>query len=279
MSQASVVGPSWQGSFVDLAKILQHIQRSHAFGRLSLRNQERATIAHLYFRAGRLVHVVGHRGDARAILNDLQIWRQAILRFDRGVTTGEMTLNDEHEQLLGQILLSLCRRGIVVPPPPSTASPPKQVPGAPQVIEGNVVATSEAQPLISPAEWRVLVEGTRRVSLAVAHLVGPREALQVLRDILEDCAASFPAFASLTIASSGYLQVTDQTQLDRLSRDDLLEGFAALIAICQHFCTPIVGEKDAHLLILQALRELTPPLAGLGVFRVDHSLLAGGEVR
>lgn len=272
-----MVSSSWQGSFADFAKIFQHIQRSHAFGRLSLRNQERGSIAHLYFRAGRLVHIIGHRGDARAILNDLQGWRQAALRFDRGATTADMTLNDEHERLLVQVLTSLCRRGIVAEPPAPVATTHAQMPNVPQVIEGNVVATSEGKPLISPSEWRVLVEGTRRVSLAVAHLVGPREALQVLRDILDDCASSFPAFASLTIARSGYLQVTEQTQLDRLSRDDLLEGFTALIAICQHFCTPIVGAKDAHLLMLQALRELTSPLASLGVFRVDYLLLASGD--
>jgi hypothetical protein len=128
--------------------------------------------------------------------------------------------------------------------------------------------------LITPQEWRVLVEGTRRVSLAVAHLVGPQEALTVLRDILEDCAAAFPAFSSLQIASSGYLSVVDTSQLDRMPRNEVLEGFAALIATCQYFCAPIIGDQDAHKLMIQALSDVGPALVNLGVFSIDYALLS-----
>ncbi len=266
MSQASLSGIAWQGSLNDLATIVQHIKRSHAFGRLSLRNLEHLSIAHLYFRAGKLIHVVGHRGDARTILIELQNWKRAVVRFERGVATADTTLNDEHEQLLMDVLAYLQQRGLVIIPQVS-------LPAASRVIESELIATSDVKQLIAPWEWHVLVEGTRRVSLAVAHLVGPREALTVLQDVLEDCSSSFPAFASLKIAPTGYLHIVDRSQLDHMSREDLLEGFAALIAICQYFCSPIVGEKDAHKLLLQSLQELGPPLVSLGVFRVDNRLL------
>ncbi len=266
MSQASLFGSAWQGSLNDLATIVQHIRRSHAFGRLSLRNLEQLSIAHLYFRAGKLIHVVGHRGDARTILAELQNWKRAMVRFERGVATADITLSDEYEQLLTDVLANLQQRGLVV-------IPRVPAPISPRVIESDLIATSDARQLIAPWEWHVLIEGTRRVSLAVAHLVGPKEAFTVLQDILEDCASSFPAFASLKIAPSGYLHIADRSQLDHMSREDLLEGFAALIAICQHFCSPIVGEKDAHRLILQSLQELGPTLVSLGVFRVDNRLL------
>jgi len=48
-------GSSWQGSLNDLAHMIQHIQRIRAFGRLTLRSTERMSIAHFYFRAGKLV--------------------------------------------------------------------------------------------------------------------------------------------------------------------------------------------------------------------------------
>lgn len=265
MSQASLSGSVWQGSLNDLATMVQHIRRSHAFGRLSLRNLEHLSIAHLYFRAGKLIHVVGHRGDARAILSELQGWRRAIVRFERGVAAAEITLSDEYEQLLLDVLANLQQRGLVIVP--------QQAPVSARVIESNLIAASDARQLIAPWEWHVLVEGTRRVSLAVAHLVGPKEALVILEDILDDCASSFPAFASLKIASTGYLYVTDRSRLDHMSREDLMEGFAALIAICQHFCSPIIGEKEAHRFMLQALQELGPALVSLGVFRVDNRLL------
>jgi hypothetical protein len=270
VSQTSAFGIAWQGSLADLANIIQNVKRFQAFGRLSLRNPENITIAHLYYHAGKLANIVGNRGDAHAILLDLKNWKQASVRFERCKVTMEMALNGEYEELLDDVLAHLYRRGLVTPPPYQ----PQPFPQAqPSVIESDLAATSEPKQLITPMEWRLLIEATRRASLVVAYLVGPQKALKVLQDILDDCSPSFPAFVFLKISPNGYLQVTDQSHLDHLSRDELIEGFTALIAICQHFCTPIVGERDAHRLILQALQELALPLATMGVFRINNHLL------
>ena len=262
-------GSFWQGPLGELVHIVRHIQRMRAFGRLSLRNTEWLGIIHLYYRAGKLVHIVGNRGDARLILQELHLWRKGLVRFERGATTREVTLNDEHEQLFEEVLMQLYERGIV------TISPKTELP---RVIEGNIIAaSSDAKQLIAPWEWQLLVEATRRVSLAVARLVGSTEAVSVLQDILDDCSAAFPAFASLKIAASGYLQIGERSQLDRLSRVELLEGFTAVIATCQYFCASLIGEQEAHRLIIQALREIGPTLVNLGVFRVDQRLLSPGS--
>ena len=283
MNQTDVFGMSWQGSLSDLANIVQNVKRMKAFGRLSLRNPEYISIAHLYYRAGKLVHIVGNRGDARAILLDLKNWKHASVRFERSKFVAETSLNEEHEELLGDVLAHLYRRGLVaapqhpqVPFPQTQAYRPStsQIPG---IIESDLAASSEPKQLITPQEWHLLIEATRRTSLAVAHLVGPHEALNVLQDILDDCSSSFPAIIFLKISPNGYLQVTDRSHLDHLSRQELIEGFTALIAICQHFCTPIIGERDAHRLILQALQELALPLATMGVFRIHNHLLMSGE--
>ena len=122
----------------------------------------------------------------------------------------------------------------------------------------------------------MLIEGTRRVSLAMAHLIGPQEAMTVLRDILADCSAVFPAFSGLQIAPNGYLQVVDGSKLDSTPLEELIEGFATLFATCQHFCSPIIGERDAHQLMIQALGDVGPTLVSLGVFQVDNELLSYG---
>ena len=255
---------SWQGSLRDLAKIVNTIRRSRAFGRLTVRNTSRLGVAHLYFRYGKLVHIVSNRGDAEATLADLPTWTRATVRFERGTAITSESITDEQEQLFDSVLLQLQIQGIVT------------APTTPRVVEGGVVASSYTGQLTTPQEWWVLVEGMRRVSLAVAHLVGPQEAMTVLRDILEDCSAAFPAFSGLQIAPSGYLQGVDSSQLDRTPREELLEGFAALIATCQHFCSPIVGERDAHQLIIQALGDVGPALMSWGVFQVDNQLLVYG---
>jgi hypothetical protein len=139
-----------------------------------------------------------------------------------------------------------------------------------------IEASAEAEQLITPAEWRMLVETMRRVSLAVSRLVGPGEALRVLQDIIDDCAAAFPAFSSLKIAASGYLHVADFSHFDRIPRQELLDGFAVLISTCQYFCAPLIGEGEAHRLVIQALGDIGSALVSLGVFRVDNYLLAKG---
>ncbi len=272
--RADPFSTAWQGSFRDLANVVLHIRRMRLFGRLSLRNAERLSVVHLYFRAGKLVHVVGNRGDVRAILLELRLWTQGSVRLDRGTLTETgNNVNGEYERLLDEVLLFLGQRGIIIQSPQSVsfnAEEDNRAGGKPLVIDSELVITAEAKQLITPWEWRVLIEGTRRISLAVAHLVGPKEALNVLQDILDDCAAAFPAFLGLEIAPSGYLRVANDSQLDSMPREDVIEGFAALIAICQYFCSPIIGEREAYRLVVQSLREIGPMLVQLGVFRLDN---------
>lgn len=261
MTQAHSYRPSWQGTLHDLANIVTTIRRSKAFGRLTLRNEERLGVAHFYFHGGKLIHIIGNKGDANATLNDLSLWNRATARFERGVSQTGDTITEEQEHNFDTLLLLLQKRGIVA------------APRMPRVVEGGVVVTHSAEQLITPQEWRVLVESTRRVSMAVAHLIGPVEALKVLRDILDDCSAAFPAFTSLQIAPTGYLQITDTTKFDRMPRGELLEGFAALVSICQYFCAPIIGEAEAHKLMIQALGDVGPALVNLGAFHIDRTLL------
>lgn len=264
MAQANPNPPHspWQGSLWDLTRIVTGIRRSRAFGRLTLRNNDRVGIVHLYFQSGRLVHIVGSSGDAEATLRDLQRWTHATVRFERGSNTTNATITDEQEQNFEALLLHLQQMGL-------TATPTRT-----RVVEGDVVSRTPGEQLLTPQEWRILIEGTRRVSVAVAHLIGPREALKVLRDILDDCSAAFPAFATLQIASTGYLQITDTSQLDRMPRKELLEGFNALIATCQYFCVPLIGEVEAHKLLIQALGDICTSMISLGVFQVNNALLS-----
>jgi hypothetical protein len=262
VAQSQSFGPSWQGTLRDLANIVTIIRRSRAFGRLTVRNEERLGVAHFYFHAGKLVHIISNRGDANATLKDVLTWTRATVRFVRGMPLTGGAITEEQEHNFDSFIQLLQRRGIADTPP------------SPRVVEGAVVSTGATEQLITPQEWRVLVEGTRRISMAVAHLIGPIEAMKVLRDILDDCSAAFPAFTSLQIAPTGYLQVTDTSKFDRMPRGELLEGFAALFSICQYFCAPIVGEADAHKLIIQSLGDVGPALVSLGAFQIDRSLLS-----
>ncbi len=247
----------------DLAHIISAIRHTRAFGRLTLRNEEALSVAHCYFYGGKLVHIISNRGNAETTIRDLRQWTRATVRFVRGAPPSNRTITDIQEQEFDELIIEWQRRGIVA------------TPKVPRVVEGGIIVSGNAEQLITPQEWRVLVEGTRRVSLAVAHLVGPMEALSVLRDLLDDCSTAFPAIASLSIAPTGYLQVTSDSSFDRIPRGELIEGFAALISICQYFCAPIIGDSDAHKLMIQALGDVGPALVNMGVFRIDRALLSG----
>lgn len=263
MAQSSL--SSWQGSLGDLANLVYQIKRLRVFGRLLLRNSERLSIAQLYFRAGKLVHIAGNKGDARAILSELQEWTQGFIRFDRGVITDEVTLNDMHERILEQVLMNLQRNGVV------------QAPTLPRVVEGELVAPAKTKQLLTPAEWRILAEATQRVSQAVAHLVGPKRAIKVLQDIVKECSAAFPAFVGMRIAPPGYLLLAHPSNLDQMPREDILEVVTALFMACQSFCSRLIGEREAHNLIMQALQGIGPSVANLGIFRVNDRLLSSGK--
>lgn len=272
MTQVMPIGLPWRGSLRDLVHIVNDIRRLRAFGRLTLHSTTHIGLAHFYFRAGKLVHIVSNSGDANATLAELQHWTRAVVRFERGIPTGTQNVSREHELMFDNLLLKLQKRSVAPFPenPPRVANfrESTHVRESAHVIEGQVIATPGAEQLITPQEWYVLVESIRRVSLAVAQLVGQQEAVNVLRDILEDFSSAFPALSSLHIAPGGYLQMVRTRQLDHIPRKQVIEGFAALIVTCRHFCTPMVGEENARRLILRALHDIGPALASLGIANV-----------
>ncbi len=306
VTQILLSGSPWRGSLRDLASMVNAMRRSWAFGRLTLRSTTHVGLAHLYFRAGKVVHIVSNSGDADATLADLLHWTHAVARFERGIATSSQNVSIEHERMFNDLLLQLQQRtGVPIPERPRMTQPPERqritpprgregfetrsasfaegpygtritpplerphatsYPQRQRVVDSHIIAAAGAEQLITPMEWRILVEGIRRSSLAVAQLVGPQEAMSVLRDILDDFSSAFPALSCLQIAPGGYLQVVRTAQLDRIPRLEVIKGFAALIATCRHFCSPIIGEENARRLIMQALNGIGPALASLGVF-------------
>jgi hypothetical protein len=72
--------------FARVTTLLLRIHESGASGRLSLRNEKRFGIVHLYFREALLVHVAGDKqGGGAIVLRDMLTWTQAQVRFDWNV--------------------------------------------------------------------------------------------------------------------------------------------------------------------------------------------------
>src|SRR6266699_4252552 len=105
-------GSPWRGSLRDLTQIVNDIRRLRAFGRLTLRSTTHIGLAHLFFRAGKLVHIVSNSGDASATLADLQHWTRAAVRFERGIPEGKQNVSSDHERIFENLLLHLQRRSL-----------------------------------------------------------------------------------------------------------------------------------------------------------------------
>src|SRR5215471_6282095 len=116
-------GSPWRGSLGDLTQIVNDIRRLRAFGRLTLRSTTHIGLAHLFFRGGKLVHIVSNSGDASATLADLQHWTRAAVRFERGIREGQQNVSWEHERIFENLLLHLQRRSLAPVPENSPITP------------------------------------------------------------------------------------------------------------------------------------------------------------
>jgi len=67
---------------IALIEIHEHLYT----GRLSIRNNDRVGLVHLYFKERRLIHVAGYKRDAEDVLHDLLTWTKGKVRFDPAVT-------------------------------------------------------------------------------------------------------------------------------------------------------------------------------------------------
>lgn len=99
--------------FAEVALALLHIRDTRASGRLSLRNNERIGLAHLYFKDARLVHLAGDRKDGEDILKDLLTWSKGSVRFDPGMSVHHGNVVWQHVEIFAQWLSLVEMRGVV----------------------------------------------------------------------------------------------------------------------------------------------------------------------
>lgn len=92
--------------------------------RLVVRNVDRLGLLHLYFGAGRLVHVEGHAGSAPMALRDLATWFHGAIRLDAVAAPASPSGGtDALEGYLDLALKELEMRGVIYPAPPSIVQP------------------------------------------------------------------------------------------------------------------------------------------------------------
>lgn len=93
--------------YTQVTSVLLSIRDYQASGRLSLYNQERFGLAHLYFNEALLIHVTGDKSSSEAVLRDMLTWRQARVRFDWNVKVPYQCVSRQEAELFALWLSTL----------------------------------------------------------------------------------------------------------------------------------------------------------------------------
>ena len=99
------------GYLAEVTLALLQICDTRASGRLSIRNEERFGLAHLYFKEACLVHVTGDKRDGESVLNDLLTWSKGKVRFDPSLMVNYVSVTWQQAQIFSRWLAFLEMRG------------------------------------------------------------------------------------------------------------------------------------------------------------------------
>jgi hypothetical protein len=128
--------------YTQVTSVLLRIRDYQASGRLSLYNQERFGLAHLYFREALLIHVAGDKSGGEAVLRDMLTWRQARVRFDWEVRVPYQGVSRQEAELFALWLSALEDEG-------ATQGASELVDGLTQQLGGFVLRHSGSYPVVT----------------------------------------------------------------------------------------------------------------------------------
>jgi hypothetical protein len=101
------------GYLAEVTLALLQIRDTRASGRLSIRNEERFGLAHLYFKEACLIHITGDRRDGESVLNDLLTWSKGKVRFDSSLMVNYKSITWQQAQIFSRWLAFLEMHGIM----------------------------------------------------------------------------------------------------------------------------------------------------------------------
>ncbi|QBD78378.1 DUF4388 domain-containing protein [Ktedonosporobacter rubrisoli] len=99
--------------FAEVTLALIRIRDTRGSGRLSIRNNERVGLAHLYFKDARLIHVTGNKKDGEAVLQELLNWTRGFVRFDSESTVDYEDITWQQAEIFARWLALLEMHGAI----------------------------------------------------------------------------------------------------------------------------------------------------------------------
>lgn len=269
--------------------------------RLVVRNVDRLGLLHLYFGAGRLVHVEGHAGSPAMALRDLATWFHGAIRLDGVAAPASPAGGAEAlEGYLDLALKELEMRGVVYPAPPSvvqpssprmptTSGPPRGARGLPPLkgptggprMTGRPATNSgpmpaapmgQAQENLSTSEdrltspqWHLLALAVRQITEQIGQVIGPPMSDGLLHQALAQAAARNAFLAGLDVDQTGWLHTRQDGFAERFSRYTAAEAIADLLTAFEADCATLLGADRVREMIATAVAPLRASLAQVGL--------------
>lgn len=288
----------------ELSGLVAAIRANGRTVRLVVRNVDRLGLLHLYFGAGRLVHVEGHAGSAPMALRDLATWFHGAIRLDAvAAPISPSGSADALEGYLDLALKELEMRGVVYPAPPSVvqpssprmptpSGPPRGAQGLPPltgpvsgprmtarppVNSGPMPATPQnpqeqaqrAMPAVEEAltgpQWHLLALAVRQITEQVGQVVGGRTSDGLLRQALAQTAPRNAFLAGLEVDQTGWLRARQDGFAGRFSRYTAAEAIADLLTAFEAGCATLLGAARVREIIATAVAPLRVSLAQIGL--------------
>jgi hypothetical protein len=272
--------------------------------RLVLRNTERFGVIHLYFERGRLVQVQGHKENPIKSFADLATWNQGTLRQDE-LSTGmdNAGVNPLLDQALDSTLQQLESRGVVqplpagrravvfqaqnspyaLPPSPDVSLPyalgseaPPHWPslqGSPELPPNELFSDMQTIPIASAnpsdylgdSQWQLLALVVRQVVDQAGTILGKDTVDGLIRQSLAYGAVKQPPLRILELDATGWLTPVPGQRISTYPLADVADAIATLLTSFENRCATLIGEEDAHRLIVNAARPFSASLAQLGL--------------
>lgn len=288
-----------------LSAEIAEIRSQNRTVRLVLRNTERFGVLHLYFEHGRLMQVQAHKENPSKSFADLATWNYATIRVDELADSVHMPGSSASvglEQALDSTLRQLESRGAVAPPPnsrhafsvqtqPYEAGAPWEMPpsyalggdapprnhavlpthGEPQAhelfsdMQTLPIASTNPSDYVAEAQWQLLALVVKHVVDQAGTAIDQDAADGLIRQSLAYSAVKRPPLRILELDASGWLAPLPGQRITSYPLAEVADAIATLLTNFESRCASLVGEEDAHRIVVAAARPFSASLAQLGL--------------
>ena len=147
-------------------------------------------------------------------------------------------------------------------PPTSGELPPNELFSDMQTIP---IASANPSDYLGDSQWQLLALVVRQVVDQAGMILGKQAVDGLIRQSLAYGAVKQPPLRILELDATGWLSPLPGQRISSYPLADVADAIATLLTSFENRCASLIGEEDAHRLIVNAARPFSASLAQLGL--------------